>query len=63
MAGKYSTCLLPERKIKAYTRDNGEIGIRNELWIIPTVGCVNATARQIIKTFEREVDTTAMSGS
>ena len=42
---------LPERNIKAYTRDNGEIGIRNELWIIPTVGCVNATARQIIKTY------------
>lgn len=53
---------LPERSIKAYTRDNGEIGIRNELWIIPTVGCVNATARQIIKTFEREVDTSVIDG-
>jgi len=30
---------IPE--IKAYKRSNGKIGIRNELWIVPTVGCVN----------------------
>lgn len=27
--------------IRAYKRANGEIGIRNALWIVPTVGCVN----------------------
>lgn len=31
--------------IEAYERENGEIGIRNDIWIIPTVGCVNNTAR------------------
>lgn len=30
--------------IKAYLRKNGEIGIRNDIWIINTVGCVNKTA-------------------
>ncbi|MFR5875980.1 MAG: UxaA family hydrolase [Eubacterium sp.] len=30
--------------INAYKRKNGKIGIRNEIWIIPTVGCVNKTA-------------------
>lgn len=30
--------------IKAYLRKNGEIGIRNDVWIINTVGCVNKTA-------------------
>ncbi len=30
---------IPE--IKAYRRKNGQIGIRNELWIVPLVGCVN----------------------
>jgi altronate hydrolase len=30
--------------IDAYVRKNGEIGIRNEIWIVPTVGCVNRTA-------------------
>lgn len=28
-----------------YLRPDGRVGIRNELWIIPTVGCVNQTAR------------------
>ena len=27
--------------IMAYERKNGDIGIRNALWIVPTVGCVN----------------------
>lgn len=28
-------------EIKAYRRADGKIGIRNEIWIVPTVGCVN----------------------
>ena len=27
-----------------YQRKNGEVGIRNEIWIVPTVGCVNGIA-------------------
>lgn len=34
--------------IQAYKRANGQIGIRNELWIIPTVGCVNKVAETLI---------------
>ncbi|NLM00673.1 MAG: altronate dehydratase [Treponema sp.] len=34
-------------KIKAYRRDNGKIGIRNEIWIVPTVGCVNRIAENL----------------
>ena len=30
--------------IQAYQRENGSVGIRNEIWIVPTVGCVNQTA-------------------
>ena len=30
-----------------YERADGKAGVRNELWIIPTVGCVNAVARAI----------------
>jgi altronate hydrolase len=30
-----------------YLRENGEVGIRNEVWIIPTVGCVNKVAERI----------------
>ena len=30
-----------------YQRENGKVGIRNEIWIVPTVGCVNAIAKAI----------------
>jgi altronate hydrolase len=33
--------------IKAYQRVNGDIGIRNDLWIIPLVGCINGLAQNI----------------
>ena len=33
--------------INAYIRENGEIGIRNDIWIVPTVGCVNSIAKQL----------------
>lgn len=33
--------------INAYKRPGGKIGIRNEIWIIPTVGCVNKTAQAL----------------
>ena len=32
-----------------YVRENGEVGIRNEVWIVNTVGCVNKVAEQIAK--------------
>ena len=33
--------------IMAYRRQDGRIGIRNSLWIIPTVGCVNRISMQL----------------
>lgn len=39
---------------KGYRRGNGDVGIRNELWIVPTVGCVNGQADQIISQFKAE---------
>ncbi len=33
--------------INAYIRENGDIGIRNDIWIVPTVGCVNSIAKQL----------------
>ena len=32
---------------KGYKRPNGKVGTRNEIWIIPTVGCVNSIVREI----------------
>lgn len=31
----------------AYVRENGEIGIRNDIWIVNTVGCVNKIADRL----------------
>ncbi|GHU99969.1 altronate hydrolase [Bacteroidia bacterium] len=36
-----------------YRRRNGEVGIRNELWVIPTVGCVNGTAEAVARLFRQ----------
>lgn len=48
-----------KKKIKdltfnGYKRKNNQVGIRNEIWIVPTVGCVNGTAEAILKTFLSE---------
>lgn len=32
-----------------YIRENGEIGIRNDIWIVNTVGCVNKVAENLAK--------------
>lgn len=40
---------------KGFRRKDGRAGIRNELWIIPTVGCVNGVAQSIQKQFEKEL--------
>ncbi|NMA74058.1 MAG: altronate dehydratase [Bacteroidales bacterium] len=32
---------------KGYRRKNGDVGIRNEIWIIPTVGCVNGIIEKL----------------
>lgn len=45
-------CAMPrdrEASFEGYVRADGRVGIRNEVWIVNTVGCVNGTA----KTLER----------
>ena len=43
-------------RVMGYLRASGEMGIRNELWIIPTVGCVNGQAQAIAERLKRECD-------
>jgi len=35
------------RTFRGYVRKNGEVGTRNEIWIVPTVGCVNGIAEKL----------------
>lgn len=53
-SGKYQYTPLPKSPqkdlnftFKGYKRVNGDIGIRNEIWIIPTVFCVNHIAKEL----------------
>ena len=55
MEYKYEPVRYPVEKIETdktfmgYVRENGEVGIRNDVWIVNTVGCVNKTAELIAK--------------
>ncbi|WP_020073075.1 UxaA family hydrolase [Faecalispora sporosphaeroides] len=38
---------IAPRSFQGYRRKDGKVGVRNEVWIIPTVGCVNSIVKQI----------------
>ena len=43
------------RTFRGYRRADGQVGIRNEIWVIPTVGCVNGICQEIVRRFEAEL--------
>lgn len=49
---------IPQKNLtfKGYRRKNGEVGIRNEVWIIPTVGCVNGIVNQLATNLRKETN-------
>jgi altronate hydrolase len=65
-------CRPPEKKdwnyredvpeIGVFRRRDGSAGIRNEIWIIPTVGCVNRTAEILARWGDREYGGKAVDG-
>ncbi len=42
------------RTFKGYIRKNGDVGVRNEIWIVPTVGCVNGIAERLVNQLKKE---------
>jgi altronate hydrolase len=46
-APPFSPKAVEKATFMGYRRDGGKVGIRNEIWIIPTVGCVNNVATLI----------------
>ena len=42
------------RTFMAYKRKNGDVGVRNEIWIVPTVGCVNGIAEKLAEKLRKE---------
>lgn len=43
-------------EVNGFLRKNGDMGIRNELWIVPSVGCVNGQAQAIVNRVKAELD-------
>ncbi len=49
----YEPEFMPVEKINSdktfmgYVRENGDVGIRNDIWIVNTVGCVNKIAKKL----------------
>ncbi|MBE6062101.1 MAG: altronate dehydratase [Clostridium butyricum] len=55
---------IPQKNLtfQGYEREDGSVGIRNELWVVPTVGCVNGIADRIIERFKEEVKPEGLDG-
>lgn len=50
---------LPESEhvtFDGYRRADGKVGVRNEIWIVPTVGCVNSIAQALEKKAQKFVE-------
>ncbi len=40
-----------KRTFRGFRRGDGRVGIRNQIWVIPTVGCVNGVCQEIVRRF------------
>ena len=49
-------------KLTGFRRKNGTVGIRNELWVIVTVGCINSLAKRIVRNFRDSHDLSDIDG-
>ncbi|MBP5721019.1 MAG: UxaA family hydrolase, partial [Bacteroidales bacterium] len=43
------------RTFRGFRRADGQVGIRNQIWVIPTVGCVNGICQQLVERFKAEI--------
>ena len=43
-------------------RPDGQVGIRNEIWVLPTVGCVNGIIKQIVDRVNAETKAEGVDG-
>lgn len=51
-----------EVSFMGYERPDGQVGIRNEIWVIPTVGCVNGIIKQIVDQVVAETGAEGVDG-
>lgn len=55
---QHNTLDIPNKNLtfNGYRRANAEVGIRNEIWLIPTVGCVNGTINSLAEKLRVETE-------
>jgi altronate hydrolase len=47
---------------EGYVRENGEVGIRNEIWILNTVGCINKTCETLARLGTKQFESRGIDG-
>lgn len=57
----YEPVAVEEKKTEdvtflGFNRPDGKVGVRNDIWVIPTVGCVNNVAEAIVKMANKWLD-------
>ena len=58
---RYEPALVPipeasvKRTFRGFRRADGQVGVRNQIWIIPTVGCVNGIVGTLAERFRAEI--------
>lgn len=64
----YEPVEIEEKKSEApyqlygYRRKNKKVGIRNELWLVTTVGCISSIAKDIVERFKADHDLSVIDG-
>lgn len=53
---------MDELTFDGFLRSHGEAGIRNEIWILPTVGCINPLAEALAREFNQRLPLGSLSG-
>ena len=53
---------VAEKTFRGYRRADGRVGIRNELWIVPLVGCVNGIAKELAELNQEMIAGTSVDG-
>ncbi|MBR5699524.1 MAG: altronate dehydratase [Bacteroidales bacterium] len=48
---------------QGFRRADGQVGIRNQIWVVPTVGCVNGICQEIVARFKAEILPDGSTGS
>ena len=44
-----------ERCFEGFVRADGQVGIRNQIWMVPTVGCISGSCRQLAQRLKEEI--------